>query len=126
VTRSDVGEGIAQSTAEVLHGLPADPRDRTVVYGESYIVAAFLDGFADRYGLPTAYSGNRGYGYFAEPPADHDAVLYVGRDPSLLSPYFTATSQVGDIGDDMHAFLLTGLRQPWASIWPRLRTLTVS
>jgi 4-amino-4-deoxy-L-arabinose transferase-like glycosyltransferase len=126
VARSDVGEGIAQRTAEVLRGLPADQRDRTVVYGESYIVAAFLDGFADLYGLPEAYSGNRGYGYFAEPPADHDAVLYVGRDPSSLSPYFTATSEVGDIGDDMHAFLLTGLREPWASVWPRLRTLTVS
>jgi hypothetical protein len=127
--RSDVGEGIARRTAQVLSDLPAEQRDRTAIYGESYIVAAFLDGFAERYALPTIYSGSRGYGYFDAPPADHDAVLYVGRDPSSLTPYFTTTRRlgdIGDIGDDMHAFLLAGMREPWESVWPRLRTLTVS
>jgi hypothetical protein len=123
---SDTAENIARRTAEVYHGLPASQRDRTVVFGESYIVAAFVDGYAHRYDLPEAYSANRSYGYFAPPPADHDVVLYVGSDADELQPYFTDALVVTDIGDDMHAYLLTGQRQSWESMWPKIRTLTVS
>jgi hypothetical protein len=56
-------------------------RDRTVVFGESYIVAAYLDGYSKRYQLPEAYSANRSYGYFPSPPTDHDTLLYIGREP---------------------------------------------
>jgi hypothetical protein len=41
ITRSDVGENIARRTAEAYRALPAAQRDRTVIIGESYIVAAF-------------------------------------------------------------------------------------
>jgi hypothetical protein len=126
IARSDVAENVARRTADVYHGLPAAQRDRTVVFGESYIVAAFVDGYSRRYGLPEAYSANRSYGYFAPPPADHDVVLYVGRDPDALRPYFIDGRRVADVGDDMHAYLLSGQRQSWESIWPRIRTLTVS
>jgi hypothetical protein len=53
-------------------------------------------------------------------------VLFVGSDPGALHGYFTDARQVADIGDDMHAYLLTGQRQSWESIWPQVRTLTVS
>lgn len=39
IVRSDVGEQIAQRTADAYRGLPQAQRDRTVVFGESYIVA---------------------------------------------------------------------------------------
>jgi hypothetical protein len=126
IARSDDAENIARRTADVYHGLPAAQRDRSVIVGESYIVAAFIDGYSQRYGLPEAYSPNRSYGYFAPPPADHDVVLYVGSDPAALHEYFADVSAAGDIGDDMHAYLLTGQRQSWDVIWPKVRTLTVS
>ncbi|MDT5064977.1 MAG: hypothetical protein QOK02_1132 [Mycobacterium sp.] len=125
-TRSDVAENIARRTADVYHGLSAAQRDRSVIVGESYIVAAFIDGYSQRYGLPEAYSPNRSYGYFAPPPADHDVVLYVGSDPGALHEYFADVSAAGDVGDDLHAYLLTGQRQSWDVIWPNVRTLTVS
>jgi len=53
-------------------------------------------------------------------------VLYVGRDPDVLRTYFDDVRTVGDIGDDMHAYLLTGQQRSWADIWPEIRTLTVS
>jgi len=53
-------------------------------------------------------------------------VLYVGRDPGTLRIYFDDVRTVGDIGDDMHAYLLTGQQRSWDDIWPRIRTLTVS
>jgi hypothetical protein len=126
LTRSDVGEQIARRTAEAYHALPGEQRGRTVIVGESYIVAAYVDGYSDRYRLPEAYSLSRSYGYFPPPPDSVDAVLFVGRDPGNLRPYFDTSRQIADIGDDMRAYLLTGQRQSWNVIWPKERTLTVS
>ncbi len=53
-------------------------------------------------------------------------MLYVGRDPGALRTSFADVRTVGDVGDDMHAYLLTGQRQSWDEMWPRLHTLTVS
>ena len=126
LTRSDVGEKIARRTADVLHALPAEQQGHTAIVGESYIVAAYLDGYSDRYRMPEAHSLSRSYGYFASPQPDLDTVLYIGRDPGPLRPYFASSRLMADIGDDMHAYLLTGQQQSWATIWPRERTLTVS
>jgi hypothetical protein len=126
IVRSDVGEQIARRTADTYRRLPQVQRDRTVLFGESYLVAAYLDGYSKRYQLPEAYSANRSYGYFPPPPADHDTVLYVGRDPDALRSRFADVRTVGDIGEDMHWYLLTGQRQSWDEMWPQLRTLTVS
>jgi hypothetical protein len=126
VVNSGVVENMAQRTADVYRALPPDQRDRTVLIGESYIIAAYIDRYSHRYQLPHAYSTNRSYGYFPSPPASRDNVLYVGRDADELSPYFAEVRVVEDIGDDMHAYLLTGQRQSWEELWPRLRTLTVS
>lgn len=126
IVRSDVGERIAQRAANAYVALPQAQRDRTVLFGESYIVAAYLDGYSKRYQLPEAYSANRSYGYFPPPPADRDTVLYIGRDPGALRASFADIRRVGDVGEDMHAYLLAGQRQSWDQMWPRLRTLTVS
>jgi 4-amino-4-deoxy-L-arabinose transferase-like glycosyltransferase len=126
ITRSDVGEQIAKETADAYHALPAPQREHTVVIGESYIVAAYIDGYSQRYQLPEAYSTNRSYGFFPAPPPGFDTVLYIAHAPEALRPYFTNVQTVDDIGDDMHAYLLTGQRKPWAELWPQLRTLTVS
>jgi hypothetical protein len=90
------------------------------------LIAAYLDGYSKRYQLPEAYSANRSYGYLPPPPADRYTVLYIGRDPGALRAYFADIRRVGDVGEDMRAYLLTGQRQSWDQMWPRLRTLTVS
>lgn len=125
LVRSEVPTQIAERTADVYHRLPNGQRERTVVVGQSYIVAAYLDGFADRYGLPSAYSANRSYGYFPPPPDDRDVVVYVGHSADDLRPYFDRVRTAAAIGDEMSAFVLTGMHRPWHEIWPRLRTLTV-
>lgn len=126
VVNSGAVEQMAQRTADAYRSLPPAQRDRTALMGESYVIAAYIDRFSDRYQLPHAYSTNRSYGYFPPPPNNQDRVLYIGRDASALFPYFSDVRTVGDIGDDMRAYLLTGQRQSWDEIWPRLRTLTVS
>ncbi|OCB52076.1 glycosyl transferase family 39 [Mycobacterium vulneris] len=123
---SDVPEKIARSAGEVYRSLPADRQERTALIGDSYIVAAYLDGYGDRYDLPVAYSLNRSYGYFPPPPDDQSEALYIGREPGELRQYFADVRVAGDIGEDMRAYLLTGRQQPWELIWSRLRNLTVS
>ena len=103
LTPSDVGEQIARRTAD-----------------------AYLDGNSYRYRLPEAYSLSRSYGYFTPPRPELDTVLYIGRDPAQLRGYFDTSREIADIGDDMRAYVLTGRRKSWESIWSRERTLTVS
>jgi hypothetical protein len=123
---SGVGEGIARRTADAYHALPPAQQARTAIMGESYIVAAYLDGYAPVYRLPAAYSGNRSYGYFPPPPEGQDAVLYVGTTaPDRLCPYFTEVRPVTAGGSDVSVWLLTGRREPRTALWPRLRTLTL-
>lgn len=126
LTRSDAGEQIARRTADAYHGLAAGQRSRTVIVGESYIVAAYVDGYSDRYRLPEAYSLSRSYGFFEPPPAEADSMLFVGRDPQALRQYFDTSKPIADVGDEMHAYLLSGRRLTWDAIWSRERTLTVS
>ncbi|SEH77915.1 Dolichyl-phosphate-mannose-protein mannosyltransferase [Mycolicibacterium rutilum] len=126
VVDDEAGERIAAQTAAAYHGLPEHQRERTALIGASYILAAYADGYAQRYSLPQAFSPSRSYGYFPPPPESCDTALYLGRDAALLRPYFADVRVVGDIGDDMRAYLLTGRQESWAGIWSQTRTLTVS
>jgi hypothetical protein len=124
-TSDDIGEAIARRTAAAYHHLPTDVREHTALIGGSYIVAAYLDGYSLQYDLPEAYSGNRGYGWFPPPPEGDDTVLFVGRDPGDLRSYFADVRMVADGGQDASVWLCTGRQEPWAELWPRLRTLSV-
>ncbi|SDT37413.1 Dolichyl-phosphate-mannose-protein mannosyltransferase [Microlunatus soli] len=120
------GDQIARNAATGYQQIPAADRSRTVVMGQSYIYAAYLDNYGPRYGLPPAYSGNRGYGYSDPPPASADQVLLVGSDPDQLRPYFSSITVVVDGGQDgTSVWLCSGQRLAWTSLWPKLRTLTV-
>jgi hypothetical protein len=132
-----IPERIAAGTATAYEALPQGVRDRTVIIGESYIYAAYVDDHSRRSGLPPAASLDRSYGWFAPPPEDRDTALWVGPDPALLRPYFADVRPVGGIdpgglrgmgGTDAGTpiWLLTGRQEPWSVLWPRLRYLTVS
>lgn len=126
LTRSDVGEQIASRTAEAFRQLPQDQRDRTVIIGESYIVAAYIDGYADRYDLPSAFSTTRSYGFFPAPAAGLDTVLFVGDEgPTRLRPYFAQAQKLDQDGDGIGRWLLTGPKEEWVTLWPKVRTLSV-
>jgi hypothetical protein len=124
-TSDDIGESIAQRAATAYQALPPETREHTAVMGGSYIIAAYLDGYSPQYGLPQAYSGSRGYGWFPPPPEDDTTVLFVGGHPDALRPHFSDVRMVAEGGRDASVWLCTGRREPWAQLWPRLRTLSV-
>lgn len=122
------GERIAGQAAIAYQALSPEQRADTVLMGQSYIVAAVLDGYATQRRLPEAYSGNRGYGWFPPPSEDQHTVLFVGSDPDDVRPYFAECLSVSDGGSDARVasvWLCTGRQQPWTTLWPRLRSLTV-
>ncbi|HET8993140.1 MAG TPA: glycosyltransferase family 39 protein [Rhodococcus sp. (in: high G+C Gram-positive bacteria)] len=127
-SNDDGGEQIAQRTSEAYQDLSPDERDRTAVIGESYIVAAYLDGYSTTVDLPPAYSPNRAYGYFPLPDESRIDVLFAGTDPSTLAPFFTEVTQLrGPVSDeiDTAVWLLSGRTVPWHEIWPQVQTLRV-
>ncbi|MFD6895114.1 glycosyltransferase family 39 protein [Rhodococcus sp. NPDC060086] len=127
ISNSDVGERIAESTAGAYREL-SDDRDRIAVIGQSYIIAAYLDGYAATVDLPPAHSPNRAYGYFPLPDDSRTEVLFAGTDPSTLAPFFTEVTQLrGPVSDeiDTGVWLLSGRTMPWNEIWPQVQTLRV-
>ena len=126
LTNSDTGEHIARRTADAYHALPPATRDHTAIIGESYIVAAYLDGYSNRFGLPAAFSPTRTYGYFPPPDDSIDTVLLVGDNgPDRLLPYFTEVHQFDGDDQEIGVWLLTGRTESWGTLWPKARTLAV-
>lgn len=126
LTNSDTGELIAQRTADAYAALPPEQQDRTAIIGESYIVAAYIDGYSRKYDLPAAFSPTRSYGFFPPPDAGIDTVLLIGDNgPDRLRPYFTGIRKLDDVDGQMSVWLLTGQTESWDTLWPKARTLAV-
>lgn len=124
LTRTEVPAQIAGQTSDLYRALPDTQRDDTAIVGGSYIVAAYIDGYSERYGVPEAFSVTRSYGYFAPPPEDQTSMLLVGSEPDRWRPYFTTSRHLGRV-EGLDAWLLTGRTQPWTTLWRELRTLRV-
>lgn len=118
----EVPDRVTGAVARVYDGLSPEQRAGTVVFGQSYLYAAFVDTADPGLGLPASYSGNRSYGYLAPPPDDHDTIIFIGNDPGVLAPVTGPMRPAADLGDGNRVWLGEGLRAPW----PQLRTLTVS
>ncbi|MEV6362689.1 ArnT family glycosyltransferase [Nocardia asteroides] len=114
--------------------LPAEGRDGLVLVTQNYWQAAALEYYGPARGLPAVYSPNRGYGYFAAPPDDTDAVLYVGVDHPevVLGAACADTTMLARIDEPLgypgvnRAVAVWLCRTPhvaWAALWPTLRTL---
>lgn len=125
MTDQTVAREIVDRVAAAHEALPAADRDRAVIMGQSYILAAYVDVYAEEYRLPTAHSSNRGYGYFEPPSDDQDVVVYVGAAPDELRPHFDSVEQVADGGEDASVWVCRGMDRPWSDLWPELRNLEV-
>lgn len=119
---------IARLAETAYRSLPERDRGATIVMGQSYIVAAYVDVYA--HDLSQAYSSNRSYGYFTPPPDSARDVLYIGTAPDELRDHFGLCRRIlsdrDDLGTDQKAWLCTDRREPWARFWPGLRHLDLT
>ncbi len=113
----------ADATLERYRSLPADERDHTAVLAADYAVAAAVDVLGRRAGGPSAYSADRGYGYFAQPPATADRILWVGlSDPPAGVRFAFTECRAQPQTEELRFWDCTGRTTPWTAVWPTILT----
>jgi 4-amino-4-deoxy-L-arabinose transferase-like glycosyltransferase len=116
----------------VVATLPAGERAHAVILTNDYSEASPLILLGT--GLPPVYSGHNSYWSWGPPPPDRTVVIHVGdwrpADPSRL---FTGCTDVAHIDNGLGipngeqgtaVTVCTGLRAPWTTLWPELRTIS--
>ena len=116
----------------VVAALPADERAHAVILTNDYSEASPLVLLGT--GLPPVYSGHNAFWDWGPPPADRTVVVHVGDwRPADWSAYFVGCHVVAHIdnglgienGEQGEAIsVCSGLRAPWSTIWPELRTIS--
>jgi len=116
----------------VVVSLPADQRAHAVILTNDYSEASPLVLLGK--GLPPVYSGHNSFWDWGPPPADRTVVVHVGDwRPADPNEFFVGCHVVATIdnglgipnGEQGEAVsVCTGLRAPWTTLWPELRTIS--
>jgi hypothetical protein len=132
-TANEVGWPQFVATVEgVVAALPADERAHAVILTNDYSEASPLVLLGT--GLPPVYSGHNAYWDWGPPPADRTVVVHVGDwRPADWSQFFVGCHVVATIDNGLGipngeqgaaVSVCTGLRAPWTTLWPDLRTIS--
>ena len=116
----------------VVASLPADERDHAVILTNDYTEASPLELLGT--GLPPVYSGHNAFWDWGPPPPDRTVVVHVGDwRPADWSQFFVGCHVVANIDNGLGidnsvqgeaVWVCTGLRAPWTTLWPSLRTIS--
>jgi 4-amino-4-deoxy-L-arabinose transferase-like glycosyltransferase len=132
-TANEVGWPQFVATVEgVVAALPADERAHAVILTNDYSEASPLELLGT--GLPPVYSGHNSFWYWGPPAADRTIVVHVGDwRPADWSQFFVGCHDVAYIDNGLGinnseqgkaVSVCTGLRAPWTTLWPSLRTIS--
>ncbi|HXR26765.1 MAG TPA: glycosyltransferase family 39 protein [Candidatus Baltobacteraceae bacterium] len=132
-TANQIGWPQFVATVEgVVASLPAQERAHAVILTNDYSEASPLVLMGKD--LPPVYSGHNAFWDWGPPPADRTVVVHVGDwRPADYSDYFVGCHDVAHIdnglgiqnGEQGEAVTVcTGLRAPWTTLWPGLRTIS--
>jgi hypothetical protein len=116
----------------VVAALPADERAHAVILTNDYSEASPLILLGT--GLPPVYSGHNSYWSWGPPPPDLTVVVHVGDwRPADPNQFFVGCHDVAHIDNGLGipngeqgtaVTVCTGLRAPWTTLWPGLRTIS--
>jgi 4-amino-4-deoxy-L-arabinose transferase-like glycosyltransferase len=116
----------------VVAALPADERAHAVILTNDYSEASPLILLGT--GLPPVYSGHNSYWDWGPPPPDLTVVVHVGDwRPADPSQFFVGCHVVTHVDNGLgisngeqgkEVSVCTGLRAPWTTLWPELRTIS--
>jgi hypothetical protein len=120
---------MAEAVAAVVHALPAEDRAKACVFGQNYGEAAAIEYFARDLDLPPAISGHNSYWLWGPGACTAEVVIVVGDRRERLEERF-AEVELGGVShcadcmpyeDGRSIWVARGLKQPIASLWPRLK-----
>ena len=132
-TANEVGWPQFVATVEdVVAALPADQRAHAMILTNDYSEASPLVLLGT--GLPPVYSGHNSFWDWGPPPAGRTVVVHVGDwRPADWSQFFVGCHVVAHIDNRLgidngeqgkEVTVCTGLRAPWTTLWPELRTIS--
>jgi 4-amino-4-deoxy-L-arabinose transferase-like glycosyltransferase len=132
-TANEIGWPQFVATVEaVVAALPADERAHAVILTNDYSEASPLVLLGS--GLPPVYSGHNSYWSWGPPPADRTVVVHVGDwRPEDWSQFFVGCHDVAIVDNGLAmenseqgraVSVCSGLRAPWTTMWPALRTIS--
>jgi hypothetical protein len=132
-TANQVGWPQFVATVEgVVAALPADQRARAVILTNDYSEASPLVLLGA--GLPPVYSGHNAFWDWGPPPANLTVVVHVGDwRPADWRQFFVGCHVVATVDNGLgidngeqgrEVSVCTGLRAPWTTLWPELRTIS--
>ncbi|WP_328993865.1 glycosyltransferase family 39 protein [Kribbella sp. NBC_01245] len=124
---------LADAVAAGWAQIPADQRDRAVIFTQNYGEAGAIERFGPSRGLPTLYSGHMSYWDWAAPPDSATGPVLLVQYPEAeraLERHFTDCRVVGTVSnaagiangeEGAPIALCAGPIKPWSALWPELR-----
>lgn len=123
---------MADTVDEVYEALPPAQRETTAILTQDYWAASAMEYYGPDVGLPSAYSGSRGFWYFGHPPERATRVIHLGEPGMAMKENFGNLRQVATANNgldietghqNLPIFLATDLAAPWHEIWPEFRKM---
>ena len=130
---------VVRTVDGVWKSLPARQRASAVIFAGDYGEAGAINELGRRTGLPTAVSGDNSEWWWGPGNSRATTVVAVLPGPvditssaatAYLRQFFTRVRVAATLSNpydihnqewDGHVYVCTGLRHPWAQLWPRLR-----
>jgi hypothetical protein len=118
---------LADQVAAVYRELPTPQQQTTTIYTTNYGEAGAIDRFGPALGLPTAYSGHNGFGYWGPPPESDTTTIAIseqGAPPLTSCRQMDRVHNAADVANEeseQAAIYLCGAPAAgWAAQWPTL------
>ncbi|MFE2872854.1 ArnT family glycosyltransferase [Embleya sp. NPDC059259] len=123
---------LADAAAVAWVQIPAEQRDRAVLFAGNYGEAGALDRYGPARGLPKPYSGHMSFADWGPPPDRADGPVVVVREGEVTRRYrdfvgcrlvTRVDNGMGVDNEEQHAVveLCAGTAKPWSRLWPELR-----
>ena len=129
---SEIGwPGYVDQVGQIVASVPVAQRPHTIVLTQTYQQAAALDLLRPANGatMPAVYSGHNGFWFWGPPPESATEAIVIGDFPATdLAAAYARCELAGtiqtqpDVDNDLSRTPIhrcTGLRQPWAVLWPQ-------
>lgn len=120
---------MVEKTAAFYNTLTPEQKRRTAIWGEDYGIAAAIDFFGPRYGLPKAISGHQSY--FLWGPREYQRIDVIDLGSSSDSTLQRECESVRAVGladhplarphEHFDIFYCQGLRIDLQQVWPQLK-----
>jgi hypothetical protein len=121
-------ENMARVLSQVYSTLPANEKERTVIYGQNYGEAGAVDYYSKKYDLPRAVSAHNSYWLWGFPP-EAETVIIIGGNPERHTSYFNDVRQAAIIRsryampyeNDLPVFIARNPKVSLTEVWDQLK-----